>query len=68
MKVSESAMHELGDILEHIVEGFHDASFTQHHIVIQWLELLLHVCPQACDNMYALMKSSNHPKRAVFNP
>lgn len=56
MKASVSAMHQLGDILEHIVEGFYDASFTQHHLVIEWHELLLHVCPQACDNMYALIE------------
>ena len=46
---------ELHHILQHVVYGFDDASFTKHHPVIERHETLFHVRAKTCHNMYAVI-------------
>ena len=49
-------MHELSRIFEHVIDGLDDAPFAQHNFVPHGHELVLHVRPDAGDQMYAVLK------------
>ena len=36
-------MDKLGDILEHVIQGFNDAAFAQHYPVVKGHQTLFHV-------------------------
>ena len=50
-----AGVDELRHILQHIIYGQDDASFTQHHLVIERHETLFHIRAQACHNMYSVI-------------
>ena len=44
-------MNKLSHIFKHIVDGFDNASFAEHNLVVKWHQTLFHVASQAGDDM-----------------
>jgi len=48
-------MHQLGNVLEHVVDGLDDASFPKHDPVVKRHQVLLHIGAQTCHDMYSVV-------------
>lgn len=49
-------MYDLCNILKHVVYSLNDVSLSEHHLVVERHELVLHVRPESCNQMYAILK------------
>lgn len=51
-------MYQLGSILQHVVDGFYDASLAQHHPVVERYQLVFHIHPQSCHQLYPVLEQA----------
>lgn len=49
-------MYDLCDILQQVVDGLNDATFSQHQFVVHGHELVLHVGPQSGHQVYSVLE------------
>lgn len=50
-----TGMHQLGNVLEHVVDGLDDASFPKHDPVVKRHQVLLHIGAQAGHDMDSIV-------------
>ena len=51
-------MHEVGLVLQEVVDALDDVPFTQHYLVPHGHEPVPHVCPQSMHKVYTSLKES----------
>ena len=49
-------MNEFGRVLEHVINAFDDISLTQHNLVPEWHQPVLHVGLYSCHYMYPVLE------------
>ena len=61
-------MHQLGCVLQHVVDGLNDAPFAKHDFVPHGHEPVLHVRPNASNQMCAVLKEHVEELRREISP